>query len=1358
MKKQLMQGSCIAAIVTTILFYCTSPQNPFTQASNSRFYLAFKDSKAQPDVDRALSDTVGSTVKIGVCPYLFSYIESVTVTLANFKKPGDSVFVIKNFASDLDTLWFNFLFSSAGKCTVSVKAEIQGNRQYFLDGVITVFGKPVFAAIHPTLDTATVDTIATFSVSSTGDAPFFYQWYHGTTLLSGKTDVALVMQHLAFADSGAYTCFVTDKWGDTVTAVPGKLVVISKVKANSKPVISVGGNLNVLSTEICSLTVSATDPDSGQTHVFSVVKAPPGYAFAGKQFTWAPPSGYLGVDTVKTDTTIFTVTDNGLPPLSDTLKVTIVVSAPKAKVNSKPVISVSGHSNIFSTEICSLTVSATDPDSGQTHVFSIVKAPAGYAFAGKQFTWAPPSGYLGIDTVKTDTAIFTVTDNGLPPLSDTLKVTIVVSVKILPPDSVKGIVAVSRINGDFVFKWNKAMNADQYLVYRSKDTTGFTLYSTIKDTTFSNTIKDTAFFYYVVAMNSKGSSTPSQRIHSTVVNTAPKWAHNAISISVNEGSPVSFNCSDSCKDTNGDAITFQLISGGPVKDSLVGTIWKYSASYTDSGLYSVKIKAWDGTDSSILTIMLYVVNVPRPPQPQAQSISTNRNTPLQITLNAIDPDGDAITSWTIDTQTTHGTTSMASSGQPNVTYTPTSNFIGTDYFTFKASVGSLTSTYSAKVAIRVDTNNIAPVISQKLAAKTLNKGDSLVLSVTINSDAFPAPKFYWYKNSAPAFDSTSISSWKKLALALSDSGYYYVIVKNVVGQDSSGAKVTMQCAPVISPKLAATTTVNSGSATPVSVMVNADATPVPTYQWYFNGQAISTNGTSASYSKTWGISDTGTYKVIASNAAGKDSSFTKLSVNLPPSAPVLVSPADGATNQLVSLSMKWNAVAIATSYYVQLASDTGFAAIIVSDSTLTDTVKATGMLANNTTYYWRVRAKNAVGASSWTVRRSFTTIVAAPSAPALVWPVNCPVVAVDTILIWTISNSATSYRVQVSINKNFTSLVDSASLLADTTRHVTGLPYGTKYYWRAGATNAGGTTWSVVDSFVTNLHWTAVSGETSVRNYAQSGGNLFAGGNGIFLSTDSGATWVRTDTCSAFTNNGVSALASNGSLLFAGVPSYGVFRSGDNGVSWTLGDTTGFTGSNVQALTVCNGYLFAGTNNGLFRSSNNGTSWSSVINGIGDLNIYSLISSGNYVYLGNGYNIYVMIYNGSTWSLPSSGPPGRVGCFAVNGNYLYASVGNNGTYGSVSGIFRSSDNAATWVKVGDYSSNLNSFAANGSYLFEGYSTLGVFFSANFGISWTVANYGILYSSRNYIQGATIIGKYVIVNNTTGGIFRSVLPQ
>jgi hypothetical protein len=91
------------------------------------------------------------------------------------------------------------------------------------------------------------------------------------------------------------------------------------------------------------------------------------------------------------------------------------------------------------------------------------------------------------------------------------------------------------------------------------------------------------------------------------------------------------------------------------------------------------------------------------------------------------------------------------------------------------------------------------------------------------------------------------------------------------------------------------------------------------------------------------------------------------------SAPVLVSPPNGAIDQPLTVELRWNGVVSAATYRLQVATDTLFGSIVYNDSTLTDTARQVGPLAVNTQYYWRVNAKNAGGTSAWSTRWGFRT-------------------------------------------------------------------------------------------------------------------------------------------------------------------------------------------------------------------------------------------------------------------------------------------------------------------------------------------------------------------------------------------------
>lgn len=218
------------------------------------------------------------------------------------------------------------------------------------------------------------------------------------------------------------------------------------------------------------------------------------------------------------------------------------------------------------------------------------------------------------------------------------------------------------------------------------------------------------------------------------------------------------------------------------------------------------------------------------------------------------------------------------------------------------------------------------------------------------------------------------------------------------------------------------------------------------------------------------------WRVNASNGAGTSDystvfSFTTTAGISPPAASTLVSPSNGATNVPLNTSLRWNAVTGATSYNVQVSEDSTFATFTVNRTGVLDTTASTLPLFNNTKYYWRVSASNSAGPGSYSVVRSFTTIVSAPAAPTPVYPPDGALgVRIDTTLTWNPSSGATSYRLQVSTNSNFTALIVDDPTLTTTSKRIGPLNYNSQYFWRVSASNAGGTSaYSTVRSFTTIL-------------------------------------------------------------------------------------------------------------------------------------------------------------------------------------------------------------------------------------------------------------------------------------------------
>jgi hypothetical protein len=98
---------------------------------------------------------------------------------------------------------------------------------------------------------------------------------------------------------------------------------------------------------------------------------------------------------------------------------------------------------------------------------------------------------------------------------------------------------------------------------------------------------------------------------------------------------------------------------------------------------------------------------------------------------------------------------------------------------------------------------------------------------------------------------------------------------------------------------------------------------------------------------------------------------------IPPSPPALTSPADGAVGLPTSLTLSWSELSEATSYHLQVSTTSSFATMVIDQSGIPQTSYPVSGLLNNTTYYWRVSATNAGGASGWSSAWRFTTLVTA---------------------------------------------------------------------------------------------------------------------------------------------------------------------------------------------------------------------------------------------------------------------------------------------------------------------------------------------------------------------------------------------
>ena len=183
-------------------------------------------------------------------------------------------------------------------------------------------------------------------------------------------------------------------------------------------------------------------------------------------------------------------------------------------------------------------------------------------------------------------------------------------------------------------------------------------------------------------------------------------------------------------------------------------------------------------------------------------------------------------------------------------------------------------------------------------------------------------------------------------------------------------------------------------------------------------------------------------------------------------------PADGDTNQNISVIFQWKKTSADSYERIQIADDKNFTFSSIRfdlKSLAYDTTKVT---FTNTdfykTFYWRISSNNHLGTcnSVWSGAWSFSTVLLPPvlSIPANN-AVNQPV---DVTFEWQPVVGALRYELSLASDISFTKIVTGKQGIYGTKLYVPGLSSSTNYYWRVNAVNDFGTSvWSKIFKFRT---------------------------------------------------------------------------------------------------------------------------------------------------------------------------------------------------------------------------------------------------------------------------------------------------
>ena len=257
-----------------------------------------------------------------------------------------------------------------------------------------------------------------------------------------------------------------------------------------------------------------------------------------------------------------------------------------------------------------------------------------------------------------------------------------------------------------------------------------------------------------------------------------------------------------------------------------------------------------------------------------------------------------------------------------------------------------------------------------------------------------------------------------------------------------------------------------------------------------------------------------------------------------------------------------------------------------------------------------------------------------------------------------------------------------------------------------------------------NLWFAVPSVSGIVYDIATIGTNIYTGGVGITLSTDSGVTWVVRDSgLPQFPL--VYALRNLHDTLYACMGGQGFFRSLDAGKYWAQ-PSPDIANKTINTMIATGTSLILAEGAGILRSSNNGFSWTEPNGVIADQAVHVFAMKDHVIFAGTEAGVYRSIDDGVTWTESRVGMRADdiVTSLVVSGDDKTIFAGTKDVNSEV-GIYRSQDDGNSWQLVNNGLSNLSisSLFTTGTEIFVG-TALGISRSDNNGDSWQTISEGL----------------------------------
>jgi VCBS repeat-containing protein len=700
----------------------------------------------------------------------------------------------------------------------------------------------------------------------------------------------------------------------------------------------------------------------------------------------------------------------------------------------------------------------SDPDTSQTlTIASFTQGANGtVSCAGTTCTYTPNANFNGGDTftytitdgIATDTATVTITVNAVndPPttVNDAFSATedTILSVPapgVLANDSDVDSGSITATLGATPLNGTVVLNPDGSFSY-----------------TPNANFNGSDSFTYTATDGTSPSAPATVTINVAAVNDPPVVVNDAYSAT--EDLPLTVPAPgvlSNDSDPDGNSITAGLFTppaNGTVTLNPNGS-FTYTPNANFNGTDSFTYKATDGVTASATaaTVTINVAPVNDPPVAVNDAYSTPQNTLLTVAApgvlgNDSDPETTALT-VTLVSGPANGILTLQPDG--SFSYTPNTNFVGSDSFTYQASDGSLPSNV-ATVTINVFSTNLPPDAVDDFASTP--QGSIVEIMVTANDtdpdgDALSASLFTPPSNGV-ASCSGSFCSYTPSAGFVGTDSFIYEVSDGKGGTDKATVFIEVFSCPQ-APTQLTPSAVNSPA--PLSGTLSWNDVGAGSYVVYFGpaGSGCSTphanvTGTSLAYS---GLALATTYEWRV-EAVGPDCptvSSACVTFHTACLAPQLLQPEAGEGGVVSPVRLEWTPVTTATLYEVYLGPMSGSASKIAETTATTWDVELP-----DGAYQWYVIAVSG-SCKAQSLPGAFSIGSSCESGGILIVSVPGEVnTGEDYRLRWTNAGAGVSYEVHESLSPDFATFTSfTVPALEIGFNHTADVPTG--YYYRVRA-------------------------------------------------------------------------------------------------------------------------------------------------------------------------------------------------------------------------------------------------------------------------------------------------------------------